>query len=69
MIQYIKMTKDIDFNTMTTDKETEEFRDDLYLPVKDQFISALGEAAITEVIAIHIPVKWISVTQRNLCNP
>ena len=24
---------------------------------------------LTEVLTIHIPVKWISVTQRNLCNP
>ena len=46
--QYIKMTQNIDLNTMTTDREIlENYRDDR--EHKDLFIWALGESAITEM--------------------
>ena len=49
-IQYVKMTQDIDMNNMTTDKEIlPEFRDELEVKIKDKFIWALGEAAVTEM--------------------
>ena len=48
--QYIKMTRDMDLNIMTKDKEIlEEFRDQLETEIKDTFVWALGEAAITEM--------------------
>ena len=48
-IQYVKMTQDIDLNNMTTDKEIlPEFRE-LEVKIKDIFIWALGEAAVTEM--------------------
>ena len=44
------MTQTIDLNTMTTDREIlENFRDDLEHRIKDLFIWALGESAITEM--------------------
>ena len=44
------MTQDIDLNTMTTDKEIlAEYRDELEIKIKDIFIWALGEAAVTEM--------------------
>ena len=49
-IQYVKMTQDIDLNTMTTDKEIlADYRDELEIKIKDIFIWALGEAAVTEM--------------------
>ena len=49
-IQYVKMTRDIDLNNMTTDKEIlPEFREELGMKIKDIFIWALGEAAVTEM--------------------
>ena len=47
--QYIK-TQNIDLNIMTTDREIlQNYRDDLEHQIKDMFISALGESAITEM--------------------
>ena len=44
------MTQDIDLNNMTTDKEILlEFREELEIKIKDIFIWALGEAAVTEM--------------------
>ena len=44
------MTRDIDLNIMTNDKEIlEEFRERLELEIKDTFVWALGESAITEM--------------------
>ena len=49
-IQYVKMTQDIDLNNMTTDKEIlPELREELEVKIKDIFIWALGEAAVTEM--------------------
>ena len=49
-IQYVKMTHDIDLYNMTTDKEIlPGFRDELEVKIKDIFIGALGEAAVTEM--------------------
>ena len=48
--QYVKMTQKIDLNTMTTDKEIlEEYREELEITIKDIFIWALGEEAVTEM--------------------
>ena len=48
--QYIKMTQNIDLNEMTTDREIlPNYRDDLEHRIKDLFIWALGESAITEM--------------------
>ena len=44
------MTRDIDLNIMTNDKEIlEEFRERLEIEIKDTFVWALGESAITEM--------------------
>ena len=52
-IQYVKMTQDIDVNNMTTDNEIlPEFREELEVKIKDIFIWALGEAAVTEMTKI-----------------
>ena len=49
-IQYVKMTQDIDLNNMTVDKEIlPEVRDELEVKIKNIFIWALGEAAVTEM--------------------
>ena len=49
-IQYVKMTQKIDLNMMKTDKEIiEEYREELQMKIKDIFISALGEEAVTEM--------------------
>ena len=49
-IQYVKMTQKIDLNRMTTDKEIiEEYREELEIKIKDIFIWALGEEAVTEI--------------------
>ena len=48
--EYIKMTQNIDLNRMTTDREIlENYREDLEHRIKDLFIWALGESAITEM--------------------
>ena len=48
--QYIKMTQNIDLNKMTTDREIlQNYRDDLEHRIKELFILALGESAITEM--------------------
>ena len=48
--QYIKMTQNIDLNEMTTDREIlPNYRDDLEHLIKDLFIWALGESAMTEM--------------------
>ena len=50
LTQYIKMTQNINLNEMTTDRETLlNYRDDLEHRIKDLFIWALGESAITEM--------------------
>ena len=44
------MTQDIDLTNMTTDKEiTPEFQEELEVKIKDIFIWALSEAAVTEM--------------------
>ena len=44
------MTQDIDLNNMTTEKEIlADFRYELKVKIKDIFIWALGEAAVTEM--------------------
>ena len=44
------MTQKIDLNTMTTDEEIlEEYREELAIKIKDIFIWALGEEAVTEM--------------------
>ena len=49
-IQYVKMTQDIDLKNMTTIEEIlPEVRDELEVKIKDIFIWALGEAAVTEM--------------------
>ena len=48
--QYIKMTQNIDLNIMITDREIlQNYRDDLEHRIKDLFIWALGESALTEM--------------------
>ena len=48
--QYIKMTQNIDLNVMTNDRDIlQEHRDELEYRIKDLFIWALGESAITEM--------------------
>ena len=47
---YIKMTQNIDLNEMATDREIlHNYRDDLEHRIKNLFIWALGESAITEM--------------------
>ena len=49
-VQYIKMTKDIDLSTMTNSKEIlPHNRDQLETDIKDLFIWAIGQNAITEM--------------------
>ena len=48
--QYIKMTQNVDLNIMTTDRKIlEQYRAELEKRIKDLFICALGESAITEI--------------------
>ena len=48
--QYMKMTQIIDLNEMTTNREIlSNYRDNLKHRIKDLFIWALGESAITEL--------------------
>ena len=49
-VQYIKMTKDLDLSTMTNSKEIlPQYRDQLEAAMKDIFLWAMGENAITEM--------------------
>ena len=49
-VQYIKMTKDINFSTMTNNKEIlPQFRDQLEPEMKDIYLWAIGQTAITEM--------------------
>ena len=48
--QYIKMTRDIDLKEMANDKEIfEDFRELLDREIKDIFVWAIGEAAVSEM--------------------
>ena len=48
-VQYIKMTKDIDLSTMTNSKEIlPQYREQLELEIKDTFLWAIGQSALTE---------------------
>ena len=50
LIQYVKMTQKIDLNMKTTDKEIiENYREELEMKIKDNFIWTLGEEAVTEM--------------------
>ena len=49
-VQYIKMTKDLDLSTMTNSKEIlPQYRDQLEAEIKDNFLWAIGQNAITEM--------------------
>ena len=49
-VQYIKMTKEIDLSIMTNSKEIlPQYRDQLETDIKDIFIWAIGQNAITEM--------------------
>ena len=49
-VQHIKVTKDIDMSTMTNSKEIlPQYRDQLKTDIKDIFIWAIGQNAITEM--------------------
>ena len=50
VVQYIKMTKDLDLSTMTNSKEIlPQYRDQLETEIKDIFLWAIGQNAITEM--------------------
>ena len=47
-VQYIKMTRDIDVSTLISSKKTlPQFRERLEEEIKDAFIWAIGQSAIT----------------------
>ena len=49
-VQYIKMTKDLDLSKMTNKKEIlPQYRDQLETEIKDIFLWAIGQNAITEM--------------------
>ena len=49
-VQCIKMTKDINLSTITNSKEIlPQFRDQLELEIKDTFLWAIGQGALTEM--------------------
>ena len=49
-VQYIKMTKDLDFSKMTNNKEIlPQYREQLETEIKDIFLWAIGQNAITEM--------------------
>ena len=49
-VQYIKMTKDLDLSKMTNNKEIlPQYRDQLETEIKDIFLWAIGQYAITEM--------------------
>ena len=49
-VQYIKMTKDLDLSKMTNNKEIlPQYRDQLETEIKDIFLWAIGQNAITEM--------------------
>ena len=50
IVQYLKMTKEIDLSIMTNSKEIlPQYRDQLETDIKDIFIWAIGQKAITEM--------------------
>ena len=49
-VQYIKMTKDTDLSTMTNSKELlPQYREQLELEIKNTFLWAIGQSALTEL--------------------
>ena len=49
-VQYTQMTKDIDLSTMTNSKEIlPQNREQLELEIKDTFLWAIGQSALTEM--------------------
>ena len=49
-VQYIEMTKELDLSNMTNNKEIlPQFRDQLELEIKDIFLWAIGQTALTEM--------------------
>ena len=49
-IQYIKMTRELDLSKMTNSKEVlPQYRDQLEEEIKDVFIWAIGQSALTEM--------------------
>ena len=49
-VQYIKMTKDIDLSQMVNPKKIlPQFRDQLELEIKDTFLWAIGQSALSEM--------------------
>ena len=49
-VKYIKMTKDIDLSAKTNSKEIlPQYRDQLEADIKDKYISAIRQNAITEM--------------------
>ena len=56
-IQYVKKTQDIDLTITTNDKELlAQYREELEIKIKDIFIWALDEAAVSEMT--KSPRKW-----------
>ena len=50
LVQYIKMTKDIDLSQMVNPKEIlPQFRNQLELEIKDTFLWAIGQSALSEM--------------------
>ena len=49
-VQYIKMTKDIDLSIMTNSKKIlPQYREQLEMDIKDTFLWAIGQSALTEM--------------------
>ena len=66
-VQYIKMTKDIDLSTMANNKEIlPQYRDQLELEIKDVFLWAIGQTAITEMTKTIRQRKPSSLPLHNL---
>ena len=71
-VQYIKMTKDIDLSQMVNPKEIlPQFRDQLELEIKDTFLWAIGQSALSEMTKTvrerepsTIPTTFHSRTER-----
>ena len=65
-VQYIKMTKDIDLSTMTNNKEIlPQLRDQL--EIKDIFLWATGQTAITEMTKTVRETEPSSLPLHKLC--
>ena len=66
-VQYIKMTKDLDLSKITNNKEIlPQYRDQLDTEIKDIFLWAIGQNAITEMTKMvreRERTKLISVIQ------